>query len=714
MKSLFWNVRGLANSPSRLALKRFLCVNKPDFCFISEPWMEFESLPRGWFANLGYKLFAMNNRDTLQPNLWCLCTISLNPTIVQSTDQFVAFTFDFNNVNCGMVAIYASTCYIKRRHLWSSLQNIHQSISIPWSFIGDFNAILGAYESRGYFTPSRIPMQDFQKWTDSNHFIHLPTTGAEFTWQNGRSGRRFTERRLDRCICNQSWLDMCSSISVSTLLRTCSDHHPILLDFEVTQSRFVSQFKFQKMWTLHEDCRNVVNLIWKLNVVGCPMFILSKKLQMLKVKLRSWNKEVFGNIHQLVKEAEAKLHDIQVQLQTSGYNETNISLEKQAQKNLELTLNKEETFWQEKSKVKWYLEGDRNTAFFHRITKIKNTTKLITSIKDGDNTLSDQNLIANHAVNYFKSLFCTNIVLQDSLLVDEVIPNIVTDNTNQMLTMLPTSDEIHKAVFSLNKEGAPGPDGFGAIFFQTYWDIVKSDVEKAVLQFFTSGWIMPNFNSNTVVLIPKTSNADTMNQYRPIALANFKFKVLSKILADRLSQIMPALISKHQRGFIQGRNIKDYIFTALEAINLLDSKSFGGNIALKVDIAKAFDTLEWSFLLKALNRFGFSNLFCDWIKAIFGSAHLSIYINGSQHGFFQCSRGVRQGDPLSPLLFCLAEEVLSRGISKLVADGDLNLMSGTRGCKVPSHTLYADDIMIFCKGKISCINSLIKLFSSYA
>jgi len=139
-----------------------------------------------------------------------------------------------------MATIYASTCYIKRRTLWSSLQNLHQANSIPWSFIGDFNSILGAYESRGYFTPSRIPMQDFQSWTDSNHFIHLPTTGAEFTWQNGRSGRRFTKMRLDRCICNQSWLDMCSSLSVSTLLRSCSDHHPLLFDFQATQTKFVS------------------------------------------------------------------------------------------------------------------------------------------------------------------------------------------------------------------------------------------------------------------------------------------------------------------------------------------------------------------------------------------------------------------------------------------------------------------------------------------
>ncbi|MCH96418.1 RNA-directed DNA polymerase (Reverse transcriptase) [Trifolium medium] len=188
------------------------------------------------------------------------------------------------------------------------------------------------------------------------------------------------------------------------------------------------------------------------------------------------------------------------------------------------------------------------------------------------------------------------------------------------------------------------------------------------MQFFISGWIMPSFNSNTIILIPKSSNADSIDQFRPIALANFKFKIISKVLADRLATIMPNIISKEQRGFIEGRNIRDCVCLTSEAINLLHKKAFGGNVAMKIDISKAFDTLEWSFLLKVLKQFGFSNIFCNWIETILASAYLSISINGSQHGYFNCKRGVRQGDPLSPLLFCLAEEVLSRGIAKLVSE----------------------------------------------
>ena len=388
--------------------------------------------------------------------------------------------------------------------------------------------------------------------------------------------------------------------------------------------------------------------------------------------------------------------------------------EKNAQINLENALNLEETFWKEKAKVKWHIEGDRNTAYFHRLAKIKQASSLITNMRNGDVMLNEPEEVSAHIVNHFTDLFTQNSNTINNAMVEEVIPNLITDRINRILTILPNHDEIHSAVFSLNQDSAPSPDGFGAVFFQKYSEIIKHDVIKAVLQFFNSGWLLPNFNSNTLVLIPKTNNADSVDQYRPIAVANFKFKIISKILADRLASIMPAITSVQQRGFIRGRNIKDCICLTSEAINVLNKKSFGGNMALKVDIEKAFDTLDWNFLLRVLKAFGFNDIFCNWIQSILASAKISISINGKLHGFFSCSRGVRQGDPLSPLLFCLAEEVISRSTTKLVREGKLKLILGSRNNPVPSHILYADDIMLFCKASNSNIQALTNLFQKYA
>ncbi|GAU35456.1 hypothetical protein TSUD_364120 [Trifolium subterraneum] len=492
-----------------------------------------------WLANLGLKLFEVNTRGSLLPNLWCICKLSLCPTVLAVDTHHVSFSVCDN---------------------------------------GDFNSILGAHEHKGFCTPSRATIMDFQTWIDNNLLVHLPTTGAFFTWSNGRDGARFTERRLDRTVVNQFWLDSCTSLSCNTLVKN-------------------------RMWSVHETCKDIIVNIWNENIIGCPMYILSTKLKRLKDKLKVWNKEIFGNVHDGVKEAEQQLQNIQQQIHDFGHSDHLLHLEKNAHGILDKALIKQELFWKEKSSTNWHIDGDRNTAYFHIMAKTKNATKLISSLKNGNDVLTKPSQIADHVVNYYKNLFRTNPILQDSLLVEEVIPSLISDNVNTLLTMLPSKEEIKNAVFSLNKDSAPGPDGFGAYFFQAYWEIIQNDVVNAVIQFFISGWILPNYNSNTIVLIPKIGSADTVEKFRPIALANFKFKIITKVLADKLAQIMPIIISKEQRGFIHGRNIKDCIGLTSEVINLLHNKSFGGNIAMKIDISKAFDTLDWTFLLKVLKQF---------------------------------------------------------------------------------------------------------------
>ncbi|PNX70974.1 hypothetical protein L195_g057930, partial [Trifolium pratense] len=171
------------------------------------------------------------------------------------------------------------------------------------------------------------------------------------------------------------------------------------------------------------------------------MFILSKKLKILKDKLKIWNKDCFGNVHNHVISAEQKLHQIQIQIQHNGHTEALLNEEKLASAQYEDALNRQEVYWKEKARVNWHLEGDRNTKYFHRIAKIKSSTKFINSLQDGEH---------------------------DSSLAEEVIPNLVTEETNALMTMLPSHDEIKAAVFALNKDSAPGPDGFGAFFFQHY------------------------------------------------------------------------------------------------------------------------------------------------------------------------------------------------------------------------------------------------------
>ncbi|CAI8600028.1 unnamed protein product [Vicia faba] len=158
-------------------------------------------------------------------------------------------------------------------------------------------------------------------------------------------------------------------------------------------------------------------------------------------------------------------------------------------------------------------------------------------------------------------------------MLNDTIPSLVDDNMNIVITRLTSLDEISAAVSALNKDSASGPDSFGAVFFQTYWDIVKQDVSNVVLDFFF-------FNLDGSCMV----------------ISNFKFKIILKIISDMIASIMPFLVSREQRGFIHARHIHDCIGWASEVFNLLDAKTWCGNLALRMDIWKDFDTLNWEFL----------------------------------------------------------------------------------------------------------------------
>lgn len=156
-----------------------------------------------------------------------------------------------------------------------------------------------------------------------------------------------------------------------------------------------------------------------------------------------------------------------------------------------------------------------------------------------------------------------------------------------------------------------------------------------------------------MVLVPKSPDAVSIGQYRPTALANYKVKIITKVLADRLANIAPKIVSQQQRGFIKRRQISDCIGVASEAINLLEKRSFGGNIALKIDIKKAFDTMDWNFLLKVLHKFGFDPIFCNWVKVVLESAKLSIGVNVKFVGYFSCKRMLGKVTPCPLYYFAL-------------------------------------------------------------
>ncbi|XP_019460141.1 PREDICTED: uncharacterized protein LOC109359901 [Lupinus angustifolius] len=372
VSSLRW---GIGNPNTRLVLKNLVLANKPDLLFIAEPKVDFNEIHPSYWSQMNLKLFIVNKRQDLLPSLWGLCNKNVDPIVFGCTDQLISVSMTLNNINFNFAAVYANTNYLVRRKLWDDLHILLSSFAGPWCFVGDFNAIMGTHEHRGSKTPSRIPIIDFKEFSDRETLIHLSTRGSDFTWSNKRRGDALTEKRLDRAICNEGWLNAWNQVSCCTLPRISSDHNPILLNCSSYSIERVTSFRFQSMWMQHSNCRSIIEASWNGVVFGCPMYVLSSKLRRLKSVLKVWNREVFGNIHQRVKEAMMEVETIQTCINDLQHNHEDMQMlldeEVIAQRNLLKVLGMEEEFLREKSRINWQTQGDRNTAFFHRITKIR-------------------------------------------------------------------------------------------------------------------------------------------------------------------------------------------------------------------------------------------------------------------------------------------------------------------------------------------------------
>ncbi|XP_042962665.1 uncharacterized protein LOC122296936 [Carya illinoinensis] len=268
-------------------------------------------------------------------------------------------------------------------------------------------------------------------------------------------------------------------------------------------------------------------------------------------------------------------------------------------------------------------------------------------------------------------------------------------------------------MFSIPVDSSSGPNGFGFGFYKSCWDIVETDVVAAVREFFLEIPMPRFYSASFIVLIPKMQKPNGFDKFRPISPCSVVYKVFSKILVRRLAPILNRIISPEQGAFLPGRSIFENISLAQEMIHLINKKVRGGNVVVKIDMAKAYNSIDWDFLIHVMATFGFSLRFCNLIRNYISTPWFLVVMNGTAKGFFFSGRGLRQGDPLLPYLFILVEEVLSRLLKHNFALGTIAPFSHPRGTPLVSHLLYAGNILLFANERRSSLQTIKDTFALY-
>ncbi|RVW26012.1 LINE-1 retrotransposable element ORF2 protein [Vitis vinifera] len=577
-----------------------------------------------------------------------------------------------NGVIWAFTGVYGPFTRLEREWLWEEVGAIRGIWEGPWCLGGDFNITLAQGERNRQGRISSA-MRRFAEVVDDLGLVDLQLQGGAFTWTGDLNN--MSKARLDRFLVSPCWLDQFSRVSQRRLPRPISDHFPVLLEGGSWRRGSVP-FRFENMWFKVEGFKDLIRNWWQgTEVRGSASFRLSEKLKKVKQKLKVWNREEFGNLES---NKEAAIQ--QVEYWDRVEDERSLSMEesackKEAKEVYAKWVELEETHWRQVSRELWLKAGDRNTRYFHRMASAHRRVNHMDRIKINGITKTEEREIREGIVNAFMQQFSESPEWKADI-------------------------GILKALMEMNGDKAPGPDGFSVFFWQCRWDFVKEEILEFFKEFHDQNTFLKSINNTFLVLIPKKGGAVEFGDFRPISLLGGLYKMLAKVLANRLKKVIDKVVSHDQNAFVKGRQILDASLIANEVIDNWKKKGDKGVIC-KLDIEKAYDSINWQFLLKVMEKMGFGAKWLRWMWWCISTARFSVMVNGTPAGFFPSSKGLRQGDPLSPYLFVMGMEVLSGGFIS--------------GCKIQrnrgravhiAHLLFADDTIVFCEAKKEYLTNL--------
>lgn len=712
------NVRGLREHKKRSNLFFWLRKKQFDITLIQETYWTEElttKLQKEWEGKILLNSGTQHSKGTailFKGNLNCEI---LN--VHKSDDSRIILTnIKLEDKTITLINIYAPNQISERKTFFNKVQKWINKFSLNDQEIilgGDFNHTEINYLDR------RVPAS--QSTNDASTVTYkalLAKYDLHDIWREMHPDKKsYTYRecsRLDKFVVSNNVLDY---VQKSNILPAGikSDHKCITLNVDLNNSnrgpgRWKLNTRVLNDKLYHERIKALLTktktdyqsyskqMIWEICKIKIKEYTISYCKYKQKLK------------KDLMKEIEKKIDLKELELIQSNYSHK-IQLQKDTLTNdLHSLVHEQNLGLQIRSRARWIEEGEKSTKYFYSLEKQHITTNNIKLLKkdDGSYTKSESEILEEQH-HYYEKLYKKDDITENCIknyLKNTKITHTLNENEKNTLEGEITEYECKEAINAMKLNKSPGSDGISVEFYKAFWEDIKFILIESLNSAYHLEKMSTTQRRGILSLLYKKNDKTLLTNWRPISLLNTDYKILTHVLANRLKKVLNKLINADQTGYLKGRNIGQNIRLIQDVIDYCENNETEGAIVF-LDFQKAFDTVNHSFLDNVLKKFNFGESFIKWVRTIYNDAESCVSNNGWTSKPFQIQRGIRQGCPLSALLFLLVVEILAENIRTDKSDGLKIKCNGSN--KHIQISQLADDTTLFLKDEQAITNCLNKV-----
>lgn len=711
LKIITLNVRGLREIKKRRDFFFWLKEKKYDICMLQETYWTNEltsKLKKEWEGDILLNYGSQHSKGTaiLFRNRHDIVNVHKS-----EDSRIILSNIKLEDETLTIVNIYAPNNATERKAFFGKVQKWIEKFALNESKIiigGDFNFA----ENHSLDRSSHNNIKDISAISYKNLIKEI---NLHDVWRQMHPNRKqFTYKeisRLDKFLLSTSLIDSVQKANIS-IPGIRSDHKcvSIYLDFDKSEKGpgnwkmnisnlndrcYQAKIKSLLQKTQNEYKNLSKQLVWEICKIKIKEFTVSycKFKQQIKKKL--------------MRDLENKIQNKETELINSNYCSTVQAERDSLIRELHLMVHEQSLGAQIRSRAKWIEQGEKSTKYFFNLEKEHYTKNTIKKLKrnDGSYTKTDGEII-EEGFHFYKSLYSKEQVNKkniQSYLKETDNLKTLNKNDQKCLEGKLTIEECEEALKNMKNNKSPGSDGLPVEFYKTFWNDIKSILIESLNYAYEVGELSPTQKRGILTLLFKKNDKYLLKNWRPISLLNTDYKILARVLADRLKCVINKIIHTDQNGYIKGRSIGYNIRLIQDVIEYFENDNIEGAIIF-LDFHKAFDTVNHTFLHLVLEKFNFGNSFIKWVKTMYCKAESCLSNNGWTSRPFEIQRGIRQGCPLSALLFLLVVEILASRIRKSTNDGlQIKVQDENKYIQL---TQLADDTTVFLKNEQAVKNCL--------